>query len=289
MPCRNVVSVDVEDYFHVEAFSGVVSCEAWGQYPCRIEQNTRRLMDLLDICGARGTFFILGWIAERYPGLVREIVARGHEPACHSYWHRLIYRLTAAEFRADTLRAKECIEQAAGQTVRGYRAPSFSLTAKCAWAPEILVELGLEYDSSIYPVRHDIYGLPDAPCQPFRLTTPSGSLTEFPMTTFRMMGAWNFPVAGGGYLRMLPWWYTRMGVERGRKQGVITIAYVHPWELDPEQPHIRAPFKSRLRHYSNLGGMSERLTRLLAMGEFVSFRELRTPADLIDYEIKAEA
>src|SRR5579884_3313937 len=178
MPCRNVVSVDVEDYFHVEAFSGVVSCEAWGQYPCRIEQNTRRLMDLLDICGAKGTFFILGWVAERYPGLVREIVQRGHEPACHSYWHRLIYKLTPAEFAEDTRRAKDCIEQAAGQAIYGYRAPSFSITPQSKWAPEVLVNAGFRYDSSIYPVHHDTYGFRGVPRRPFILRTASGELTE---------------------------------------------------------------------------------------------------------------
>src|SRR5581483_10811265 len=225
MQSRNVISVDVEDYFHVEAFSRVVSRDSWGQYPCRVEQNTRRLMDVLDASGVHGTFFILGWVADRYPGLVREIVARGHEPSCHSYWHRLIYGLTPAEFRADTLRAKECIEQAAGQAVKGYRAPSFSITAKSAWAPEVLAELGFEYDSSVFPVMHDTYGVPEAPCRPFRFATASGALTEFPMTTFRAAGGRNFPVGGGGYLRMLPWWYTRMGVERGRKQGITTIVY----------------------------------------------------------------
>ncbi len=289
MQCRNVISVDVEDYFHAEAFSRVVSRESWDRYPCRVEANTHRLMDVLDEAGVQGTFFILGWVADRYPGLVREIVGRGHEPACHSYWHRLIYRLTPAEFREDTLHAKECIEQAGGVAVTGYRAPSFSVTAKSAWAPGVLAELGFAYDSSIFPVLHDTYGVPDAPRKPFRLRTLSGCLAEFPMTTFRAAAGPNLPVAGGGYLRMLPFWYTRVGVQRAWRESIPAIVYIHPWELDPEQPRIQASLKSRLRHYTNLKRTADRLKRLLAMGEFVSFRALGMPEDAATFELRAEA
>src|SRR5215213_5392972 len=246
---QNVFSVDVEDYFHVEAFSDVVDRQHWESYQCRVEANTQRLLDLLDECGVQGTFFILGWVAERYPKLVRDIVARGHEPACHSYWHRLIYKLDRAEFAADTRRAKDVIEQAAGTTVTGYRAPSYSITAASLWALEVLVETGFTYDSSIFPIRHDVYGIPDAPRGPFRVSTPSGSLVEYPITTFRLGGGPNLPVGGGGYLRLLPFWYTRLGYRRARAENLPLIAYVHPWEVDPGQPRLPGRPQSLFRHY----------------------------------------
>lgn len=273
MQHRNILSVDVEDYFHVEAFAKVVDREQWPAFACRVEASTERVLDLFDECGVKGTFFILGWVADRYPGLVQEIVRRGHEPACHSYWHRLIYNLTPAEFRADTLKAKECIEQAAGEAVFGYRAPSFSIVAKSSWAFNVLAELGFQYDSSVFPVSHDTYGMPEAPRQPFQVSTPSGPLIEFPMTTFRMGNSPNLPVGGGGYLRILPSWYTRFGVRRAAKDGVPVVVYIHPWELDPEQPRIQAGFKSRLRHYTNLNSTAKKLKKMIESGSYTNFRE----------------
>ena len=269
---RNVFSVDVEDYFHVEAFSDVVDRSQWDGYACRVEANTQRVLDLLDDCRVQGTFFILGWVAERYPGLVREIVARGHEPACHSYWHRLIYKLDRSEFAEDTRRAKDVIEQAAGEPVFGYRAPSYSITMNSLWALEALVEAGFTYDSSIFPIRHDVYGIPDAPRQPFLVTTPAGPIVEYPITTFRMVGEQNLPVGGGGYLRILPFWYTKLGYRRARAENLPLIAYIHPWEVDPDQPRIDGRRKSRMRHYTNLAKTHDRLRRLLALGQFSSFR-----------------
>jgi polysaccharide deacetylase family protein (PEP-CTERM system associated) len=266
----NVLSVDVEDYFQVEAFSDVVDRACWEGYPCRVEANTRRVLELLAECEVRGTFFVLGWVAERYPGLVREIVAAGHELACHSYWHRLIYRLNAKDFREDTVRAKQVIEQAAGRAVYGYRAPSFSITRESLWAFQVLAECGFRYDSSVFPIRHDLYGIPRAPRFPFRIATPSGTLVEYPSSTFRWMGQ-NLPVGGGGYLRILPFWYTRLGLERAQREGLPLIVYVHPWETDPEQPRLNGRFRSRLRHYTNLGKTSARLRRLLGAGKFASF------------------
>ncbi|MBV8820939.1 MAG: DUF3473 domain-containing protein [Acidobacteriaceae bacterium] len=268
----NILSVDVEDYFHVEAFTGVVSREQWEKYPSRVEGNTKRLLDLFDECQVKGTFFILGWVAERYPRLVRDIVARGHEPACHSYWHRLIYKLTPDEFRSDTLRAMDCIQQAAGEAVYGYRAPSFSIVSKSAWALDVLAECGIRYDSSVFPVKHDTYGVPDAPRLPFQVATPSGPVIEFPMTTFRLGSLPNLPVGGGGYLRMLPEWYTRLGLKKVQREGVPAICYIHPWEVDPEQPRIQAPLKSRVRHYLNLSKTEKRLRNLVMSGAFTNFR-----------------
>jgi polysaccharide deacetylase family protein (PEP-CTERM system associated) len=273
MGCRNIVTVDVEDYFHVEAFARVVSRNDWDSYPCRVEGNTKRLLDLFDEFDVKGTFFVLGWVAERYPRLVREIVERGHETASHSYWHRLVYTLTFDEFREDTIRAKDCIEQASGTAIYGYRAPSFSITSKSAWALDILTELGFRYDSSVFPVKHDVYGVPAAPRSPFQIVTNSGPIVEFPMTTFRIGLGPNLPVGGGGYLRILPSWYTRIGLERAWKEGLTVICYVHPWELDPEQPRIEARIRSRLRHYTNLDKMSERLRRLMSLVNFTNFRE----------------
>jgi polysaccharide deacetylase family protein (PEP-CTERM system associated) len=266
------MSVDVEDYFQVEAFSNVVCRAGWEEYASRVEANTRRLLDVLGECQVEATFFILGWVADRYPDLVREIVARGHEPACHSYWHRLIYRLEPREFALDTRRAKEAIEQAAGVAVCGYRAPSYSVTRQSLWALEILAELGFTYDSSIFPIHHDVYGIPDAPRHPFRITTPSGPLTEYPITTFRLIGRRNYPVGGGGYLRILPFWYTRMGCARAARDDLPLIVYIHPWEIDPAQPRLKGRLRSQLRHYTNLAKTEGRLRELLRFGPFTSFR-----------------
>jgi polysaccharide deacetylase family protein (PEP-CTERM system associated) len=269
----NILSIDVEDYFHVEAFAGVVDRSKWDTYTCRVEANTRRLLDLLAEKKTHATFFILGWVAERFPGLVREIVAGGHEAACHSYWHRLIYSLSPAEFRSDTKQAKDIIEQAAGVAVSGYRAPSYSITRRSLWALDVLAELGFRYDSSIFPIRHDIYGIPDAPRMPFRAKTAAGGpLVEYPLTTFRM-GRQNMPVGGGGYLRIFPFWYTQMGIGRAKREGLPLIVYLHPWEIDPAQPRIAAKLKSRLRHYTNLGKMGLRLRRLLDEMPFTCFRD----------------
>jgi polysaccharide deacetylase family protein (PEP-CTERM system associated) len=271
--CRSIISVDVEDYYHVEAFSSVVDRATWGTYASRVEQNTQRILDLFDEFNVTGTFFILGWVAEHYPRLVGQIAERGHEPACHSYWHRLIYKLTPDEFREDTLCAKNCIEQAAGQPVYGYRAPSFSITGRSAWALDILAELGFRYDSSVFPVKHDLYGVPGAPRGPFRVETGFGPIIEFPMATFRLRAGPNLPVGGGGYLRMLPYWYTKAGVERAWREGLPVVSYVHPWEIDPEQPRLGGPFKSRLRHYTNLKRTESRLRKLFTLDKFSSFRD----------------
>ncbi len=270
---QNILSIDVEDYFHVEAFAGVVKRSDWDSYSCRVETNTLRLLDILDQHNAQATFFILGWVAERYPRLVQEIVRRGHEPACHSYWHRLIYSLDPEEFRRDTARAKDVIEQAGATPVYGYRAPSYSITLQSLWALDILAEMGFTYDSSIFPIRHDVYGIAGAPRFPFRIETAGSSLMEYPITTFRWLGSANLPVGGGGYLRMLPSFYTNFGIRRAHNESLPLIVYLHPWEIDPEQPRIAAPLKSRIRHYTNLRKMESRLSDLLQRTSFSSFRE----------------
>ena len=284
---RDVISVDVEDYFHAEAFAKVVDRSGWDQRISRVEVNTRRILDLFSRLQVRATFFVLGWVAERYPGLVREIAAEGHELACHSYLHRLICKLQPEEFRADTRRAKDLVEQSSGQAIYGYRAPTFCVRADTLWALEILVELGFTYDSSIFPIHHDRYGIPDSPRQPFRILTASGPIIEYPMTTFRLWSDHNFPVAGGGYLRLLPWWYTQLGLDRARKQHIPVIAYIHPWEIDPAQPRLNPGIKTKIRHYTNLGKTYDRLSTLLQSGEFTSFNESGLAATAKDYDISA--
>ncbi len=269
---KNVVSVDVEDYFHAEAFSGVTDPTLWGTYTSRVEANTRRLLELLASLNVHATFFVLGWVADRFPGLVREIADGGHELGCHSYWHRLIYKLNPAEFREDTRRAKDLIEQISGQAVDVYRAPTYSVIDRSTWALEILAELGFSCDSSIYPIHHDRYGMPNAPRAPFRFQTPSGPMTEFPLTTFRLAGH-NLPVGGGGYLRLLPRMYTRIGLKQVQKEGLPIVIYIHPWEVDPEQPRLPGSLSTRLRHYTNLSRTYDRLRNLLQEGTYTSFRE----------------
>jgi polysaccharide deacetylase family protein (PEP-CTERM system associated) len=268
---KNVVSVDVEDYFHAEALASVAVRPHWDSYTCRVEDNTRRLLDLFAAREVEATFFILGWVAERFPGLVREIVAAGHEVACHSYWHRLIYQLNPKDFREDTRQSKDIIEQIAGVPIYGYRAPTYSIVSSSLWALEILVEIGFTYDSSIFPIHHDRYGIPSAPRAPFRIRTPAGALSEYPLTTFRFAGR-SLPVGGGGYLRLLPRWYTRFGIKRAQQEGLPVIVYVHPWEVDPDQPRLPCKWTSRLRHYTNLSKTYDRLNELLREGSFTSFR-----------------
>lgn len=284
---KNVVSVDVEDYFHAEVFSGVVDRSRWDGYSSRVESNTQRLLELLAKLDIHGTFFVLGWVAERFPSLVQQIASEGHELACHSYWHRLIYKLDATEFRADARRAKDVIEQVTGQAVLGYRAPTYSIVDRSIWALEILAELGFSYDSSIYPIHHDRYGMPWAPRVPFRFETPSGWITEFPITTFRL-GGHNMPVGGGGYLRLLPMLYTRLGLRRVQKEGVPIVIYIHPWEVDPEQPRLTSRLSSRLRHYTNLGRTYERLKEILQEGTYTSFRESGLASSAKDFDFYAE-
>ena len=268
----HVLTVDVEDYFQVEAFADVVSRESWDSWPCRVERNTRVVLELFDEYQAKGTFFFLGWVAKRFPHLVREAHARGHELACHSYWHRTIYSLTPEEFREDTRIAKQVIEDAAGVQVNGYRAPSWSITGQCLWALDILAEEGFTYDSSIYPIHHDLYGLPGARRFPYTHNCAEGrTLREYPPATLRFMGT-NLPVAGGGYLRILPSAYTELGFRVFESEyNERVVVYLHPWEVDPEQPRIRGKLKSRFRHYTRLGAMAGNVSQVLQRHKFERF------------------
>ncbi|HEV2349328.1 MAG TPA: XrtA system polysaccharide deacetylase [Terriglobia bacterium] len=267
----NGMSVDVEDYFHVEAFADRIHPDTWSQYPRRVAANTRRVLEIFQESGARATFFVLGLVAEQEPALVREIVAAGHEVGCHSYLHRRVFNLTPQEFREDTRRARGIIEDAGGVKVVGYRAPTFSISAKSLWALEILAEEGFLYDSSVFPIRHDLYGMPNAPRFPFRWACGEGRvLYEIPPLTLRVLGR-NVAVAGGGHLRILPMAFTRWAMRRIRqREGRAAIVYFHPWEVDPDQPRLPGKLKSRLRHYTNLRRMGNRVREILRGGEFVS-------------------
>ncbi len=270
-PSRTIpdaLSVDVEDYFHVEAFADRIRPDTWEQYPSRVVDNTRRVLELFSGAGVRGTFFVLGWVAERFPHLVREIQAAGHELGCHSYLHQCIWRLTPEQFRSDTRRALAAIQDAGGTAVTGYRAPTFSVVEHTLWALEILAEEGLQFDSSVFPVRHDVYGMPAAPRSAFCWDLGGGRrFPELPMSTLRLLDS-NFPVGGGGYLRLLPMAYSRWGQKRLRSHGMPFQLYLHPWEIDPEQPRLPGRWKSRLRHYRNLNLMQPRIEGLLSEGMF---------------------
>jgi polysaccharide deacetylase family protein (PEP-CTERM system associated) len=271
----HVLTVDVEDYFQVEAFAGSVDRESWTQWPSRVVANTQRVLDLFDEHNARGTFFIVGWVAAQFPRLMREIQSRGHELACHSYWHRTVYGLSPDEFRKDTRHAKQVIEDAVGVAVSGYRAPSWSITKACLWALDILAEEGFTYDSSIYPIHHDLYGVPGARRFPYTHACANGlSLREYPPATLRLLGT-NFPVAGGGYLRIFPSACTELAFRTFEDTyHERVVVYLHPWELDPEQPRIRGPLKSRLRHYTNLDRMSAKVGAVLSRHRFERFSDM---------------
>jgi polysaccharide deacetylase family protein (PEP-CTERM system associated) len=263
-PIVNAMTIDVEDYFHVSVFDGVVPRHLWEGFESRVCANTERLLQLFDSYEVKGTFFVLGWVAERFPQLVRRIAAAGHEVASHGYGHRLVYDQTPKAFREDVRRAKALLEASAGAPVLGYRAPSYSVTPRSLWALDILIEEGYRYDSSIFPIRHDRYGIPLSPRHAYLLERPNGELVEAPASTTRV-GPLNLPVAGGGYFRILPYEWTRWGISRvNRLEGRPAIFYLHPWEIDPDQPRLKAGLLSRFRHYRNLGETEARLRRLVA-------------------------
>jgi polysaccharide deacetylase family protein (PEP-CTERM system associated) len=259
---RNALTVDVEEYFQVAAFERTIAKDAWDRSESRVEFSTGRVLDLFAAHGAKATFFVLGWIAERHPGLVRRIVAEGHELASHGYDHTRVHNFDPVQFREDVTRTKAILEDIGGTAVRGYRAPSYSINGRNLWALDVLAEAGHAYSSSIYPIRHDLYGMPEAPRFPFRLRPDS--ILEIPVTTVQVGGR-NFPCGGGGYFRLLPYgafrWMLRRVNETDRQPGLF---YFHPWEVDPGQPRVEgAPLKSRFRHYLNLDSMHARLGRLL--------------------------
>lgn len=306
------MTVDVEDYFEVGAWDGYLSRQAFSRFEPRLKRNVRRILNLLEESGRdeKATFFVLGRNAKKYPRVIKEIQSRGHEIACHGHEHKSIYSLGADKFRQHVRTAKSILEDIAGEEVLGFRAPNFSVRRDCLWALKILWEEGFRYDSSLFPVLHDRYGIPDAPRRPFYIPIGNGDLSflpahpdyisasgvdknmlvEFPLTTFRFLGR-NIAVAGGGYLRLYPYRLTRWGIERACAEGIPLIIYMHPWELDPGQPRIKnAPRLSRFRHYTNLHKTESRLKNILKDYEFDSFKRRwfdgRPSSELPEYALK---
>lgn len=258
---KNVMTVDVEDYFHVSAFDGVFNQSDWDSLPQRVEKNTRQLLNLFEEKNVKSTFFVLGWVAERFPNLIKEIVAQGHELASHGYWHKRATHMSPEEFREDVYRSQQVLQDASGVALKGYRAPSFSINETNEWAYQILKDLGFEYSSSTYPIKHDLYGVPHWPR--FAYERKEGIL-EIPVPTVKN-GNDNVGIGGGGYFRLFPYWLSKKRINKFLNQETEPYSfYFHPWEIDPEQPRVKeASAKSKIRHYINLSRMQPKLARLL--------------------------
>ena len=265
-PIVNAMTIDVEDWFQVQAFAGTIARAQWEGLERRVQANTEAILEMFARAGVRGTFFTLGWVAERHGPLVRAIVSAGHELASHGYWHQLVHTQSPAQFAEDVGDAKKLLEDTGGVGVQGYRAPTFSIDARNPWAFDVLAAQGYRYSSSIYPISHDLYGMPDAPRRPFSPDGAAGraGIVELPMTTLALAGR-NLPCAGGGYFRLLPYGVFRAALRHvNRAERAPGIFYTHPWEIDPGQPRVReAPAMARFRHYLNLGDMRRRMGLLL--------------------------
>jgi len=289
---KNALTFDIEEYFHAEAFARALRPEEWPGLESRVVDTTERLLDILDYADSRATFFVLGWVAERYPALVKDIIGRGHEVACHGYGHQMIQRLSRQDFAKDVQRAKTAIEDAAGTAVIGYRAPTFSIRRDTLWSLEVLWEVGFLYDSSIFPILHDRYGISDAPRFPHRVAlngdgagapkdTATNSIAEFPLSTLSVLGR-RVPIAGGGYFRLAPYRLTRLAIRHlNAKEKQPAIVYLHPWELDVHQPKVRTGLLTRLRHSVNIHSTEGKLRRLLKDFRFGPVREILAKAGLV--------
>lgn len=276
-PILNAFTVDVEDYYQVRAFSENVDPKTWDDYESRVVQNTHRILRMLDNHGVQATFFVLGWVADRHPRLVRDIQISGHEIGVHSFWHRCLFDMTPDEFREDLLHSIKVVEDATGEPVKSFRAPSFSITAESMWALDVLVECGIEFDSSIFPVYHDTYGIPTAERFPHRIERNGGGLWEFPPSVYPLW-KFNLPVAGGGYFRLYP---SRLSLQWLQYINDVEkqpfVFYVHPWELDPDQPRLPGSLRSRFRHYQNLRSTVPKLQRLLSSFQFGTLTQALDP------------
>ena len=265
----HLFSVDVEEHFQVSAFEWVAPREHWGSHPSRVVANTDRILELLAETGTTGTFFVLGWVAERHPDLVRRIVAAGHEIGSHGWWHFRVHSISQEGFRREIRDSKALLEDIGGSPVLGYRAPSFSIVPGTEWAFDLLLEEGYCYDSSVFPIRRPGYGYPGAPREPYFLTRPSGRLQEFPMATLGV-GPIRIPAAGGGYLRQLPFPVIQAAFRQASHAGVPAMFYIHPWEVDPDQPRLAVPWLTRVRHYRGLSETLPLMRRLLSEFTFTS-------------------
>ena len=269
LPACHVFSVDVEEYFQVLAFERAVPRDRWETMPSRVDASVDRLLELLARHSATATFFTVGWLAERKPELVKRIVAAGHEVASHSWWHRRVATLTPAQFRDDVRRCRAVLESLTGRPVTGFRAPSFSIVPGTEWAFDVLIEEGYRYDSSVFPIRRPGYGYAGAPVEPYEIRRPAGVLLELPMATTLAAGV-RVPAAGGGWLRHLPYGLTNRALREHEARGLAAMLYVHPWEIDVEQPRLDVSWVTRIRHYGGLSRMLPRLERLFTTYRFVS-------------------
>ncbi len=272
----NALTIDVEDYYQVSGFESHIRFEQWPDYESRVVGNTWRLLEMLHFHRVKATFFTLGWIAERYPQVVLAIHKEGHEIASHGYRHRLVYNMSREEFRQDTERSKGVLEDLCGVPVVGYRAASYSIIQETLWALDVLHELGFQYDSSIFPIHHDRYGIPDASRFPYyHMLSEGRKLLEFPLSTVRFMGR-NVPIAGGGYLRLFPYRFIQWGIRQiNERENAPANIYLHPWEIDPSQPRINGSRLSQFRHYLNLDKTESRLRQLLLDFRFAPLRRLK--------------
>jgi polysaccharide deacetylase family protein (PEP-CTERM system associated) len=279
---KHFFTVDVEEYFQVNAFEDIVSRDAWSSFPSRVALNVDRMLEVLARFGVRGTFFTLGWVAKRHPRVVTRIAAAGHEIASHGWWHRKVTGLTVSEFREEVRSTKALLEDITGTPVQGYRAPSFSIVPGREWAFDVLIEEGYTYDSSIFPVHRTDYGYPDAPPIAHIIERPAGRIYEFPLATMIWNGV-RIPAAGGGYFRHFPYNIIRRAFREHTDQGLPAVFYIHPWELDPEQPRLPVSLLTKVRHYGGLRATGERLERLLGEFRFTSLAEgigsVELPAD----------
>jgi len=270
----NALTVDVEEYFHVMAFEKVIDPADWDNLQSRVMYTIPRILELFGEYGVHGTFFVLGWVAERHPSLVKNIVLHGHEVASHGYGHRLVPRLGPDAFRADIRKSKKIIEDITGSKILGYRAPSYSITRNCLWAFDILQEEGFSYDSSLFPIHHDLGGMPGAMRFPHWLEWGGGRILEFPFSTVKI-GSLVLPVAGGGYMRLVPAWVTALGIDRINNYDRQPAAlYFHPWEIDPEQPRVRSSLLSRFRHYQNLRSTIRKIEVILGKFQFAPMKDI---------------
>jgi len=273
MKVKNILSIDVEEWFQVENLKEAITPQGWSYCEKRLSFNILEILTLLEERGVKATFFVLGWIAEHFPKIVESIHQKGHEIGSHGYSHTLVFTQTEKEFREDVRKSLEILGKLTGKKVLGYRAPSFSINRSCFWAFEILSQLGIRYDSSIFPIKHPHYGIPSAPRFPFTIKVKKGKdLKEFPLSTIRILGL-NLPVAGGAYLRILPYWYNRWGIKHLNSKGRAAVVYFHPWEIDPGQPREVVSFFRRFKHYTNLDLMKEKIKKLLKDFEFTSFSD----------------
>ncbi len=267
----NIVSIDVEDYFNVTNLRNILPQSKWSECPTYVERDTRKILEILDWRHTKATFFVLGWVAEKFPRLVKMIHSRGHEIACHSYTHRLVYEMTPEEFHHDTLTAKKILEDIVGEPVLGYRAPSFSIIPSSHWAYPILMDLGFKYSSSSHPIRHDNYGNPNGLTQPHVVSYQEKKLFEIPISTFQMAGQ-NIPFSGGGYLRLIPYGLISRAIRSKNANGELVVIYLHPWEINPDQPRYRVALSKKFRHYINLATTDRKFWKLVEEFQCQSMR-----------------